>query len=140
MYTYSHEHCCCCPQCYCTCISMQSFATDEAFATGEAKQVFSPRRLRSIRTDSESGPPGVRRQLSLQRQVSLQRQSSVTSGTTGSRPELKKQVSEKKQEQWDKEIAEVPLMRIIRYCVVCVSLVPRLSVRFTLESLVRFLI
>ena len=92
---------------------VQSYAADEAFAVTAAEKGH-PRRLLSARgsrhrshKDSEGGPPG------LHRQVSLQKQESVFSEGSG-RPEFSRQISEKKQKEWDKDIPEVPLLRVLK--------------------------
>ena len=91
----------------------QSYAADEAYAAGAAGKGH-PRRLlssrgsrRQSRKDSEGGPPGIHRQ------VSLQKQASVFSDDSG-RPELSRQISEKKQKEWDRDIPEVPLLRVLK--------------------------
>ncbi len=89
-------------------LSLQSYGTDEAFVTGGTGlgRLFSGRRHHA----SESS---VQRQTSLQHQISVQRQTSVTADPKG-KPDIKRQISEKQQEQWDKELPEVPLKRVIK--------------------------
>ncbi len=86
----------------------QSYGTDEGFVQGgaELSRLFSNRKCQT----SESS---VQRQTSYQCQTSIQHQTSTAAEPTG-KPDLKRQISMKKQEQWDKEIPEVPLMRVIK--------------------------
>lgn len=91
---------------------MQSYATDEVFATGGISKLLSMKRGGYLRQRSErvseTGPDTPQHQVSFQHQVSLQRQASEG----GRKPQLQRQISEKKQSEWDKEIPEVKLTRV----------------------------
>jgi len=108
---------------------LQSYGTDEVFIKGGAGRLLSMHgsRRRRHRSDCESESSAgalqhqtsirqasIQRQASVQRQASIQRQASVQRQTSvGAKPDLKRQVSEKQQEKWDKETPVVPLTRVI---------------------------
>ena len=91
--------------------SLQSFATDEAFAAGEAQLLFTPKRVRRshwAEHEPTFGSPALQHQLNLGSAVSL--------SMGGSQLDLHtiRPVSSKQQEEWDEEIPEISFARIIR--------------------------
>ena len=55
----------------------------------------------------------IQKQTSIQKQISIQRQRSVATGDE-TKPKLQRQISKKKQEEWDKDIPQVSLTRVIK--------------------------